>query len=80
MFVLFLAGMPTMESQSDERDHPGAVEHAADVSVAAIGDLRAGSDPTGSGGERRHRMESRHSRQARATVGMHHAGLPAHVT
>jgi len=69
-----------MESQSDERDHPGAVEHAADIPAAAIGDLRAGSDPAGSGDECRHRMESRHSRQARATVGMHHAGLSARVT
>lgn len=69
-----------MESQFDKRDHPGAVEHAANVSAAAIGDLHAGSDPAGSGGEPRHRMESRYPRQARATVGMHHAGLPAHVT
>lgn len=69
-----------MESQFDERDHPGVVEHAADVSAVAIGDLRAGSDPAGNGGERRHRMESRHPRQARATVGMYHPRLPAHVT
>lgn len=69
-----------MESQFDERDHPGTVEHAADVSAVAIGDLRAGNNPAGSRGERCHRMESRHPRQARATVGMHHAGLPARVT
>lgn len=69
-----------MESQFDERDHPGAVEHAADISAAAIGDLRAGGDPAGSGGECRHRMESRHPRQARATVRMHHPGLSAYVT
>lgn len=81
MFVsVFPARMPAMESQFDERDHPGIVEHAADVSAVAIGDLRAGNDPAGSGDERRDRMESRHSRQARATVGMHHPGLPARVT
>lgn len=72
--------MPAMESQFDERDHPRTVEHAADVSAVAIGDLRAGNDRARSGGERRYRMESRHPRQARATVGMRHAGLPARVT
>ena len=75
-----VAGMPTMESQFNERDHPGAVEHAANISAVAIGDLRARSDPAGSGDERRHRVESRHSRQARATIRVHHAGLPARVT
>lgn len=71
--------MPTMESQSDERDHPGAVEHAVDVPAAAVGDLRTGSDTAGDGDERCNRVESRHPRQG-ATAGVHHAGLPTDVT
>ena len=76
------AGMPTMESQSDERDHFGAVKHAADVPVVAIGDLCAGNDSAESrGSEPRHRMESRHPRQATgATAGMRHARLSTDVT
>lgn len=68
-----------MESQSDERDHPGAVEHATDVSPVAIGDLCAGDHSTESdGGERRHRVESRQA--TGTTAGMHHAGLSTDVT
>lgn len=83
MFFLMLpAGMPTMESQSDERDHLGAVEHAINVPVVTIGDLCAGDRPTESGGsERRHRVEFGHPRQtAGTTAGMHHAGLSTDVT
>jgi len=75
--------MPAVESQSDERGHPGAVEHPADVPAAAIGDLHTGSDPAGGGTERRDiRLESRWSRcQAGATAGgLRHAGLSAGVT
>jgi len=66
-----------MESQSDECDHSGTVEHAANIFATAIGDLRARGDPARGGGERGDRVESR---QAGAAAGMRHAGLSADVT
>lgn len=69
-----------MESQPDECDHSGTVEHAANISTTAIGDLRARGDPARDGGERGHRVESWHPRQAGAAAGMRHAGLPTDVT
>lgn len=83
--------MPTVESQSDERHYPGAVEHVADVPAAAIGDLRARSSSAGGGGQRGHRLESWQPHQAGATAaatatsaaaiaGLRHARLPVDVT
>jgi len=74
--------MPAMESQSDERDHLGAVEHAANILTVTIGNLCAGDHPTESrGGERRHRVESRYPRQAAGTTArMYYAGLSTDVT
>lgn len=69
-----------MESQSDERDYSGIVEHAVDISATAIGDLRARGDSARGGGERGHRVESRNPCQAGAAAGMRDAGLPADVT
>lgn len=68
-----------MESQSNERDHLGVIEYAADVPVTAIGDLHAHCDPAGDGSKCRHRLESRYPRQG-TTAGVHHTGLPANVT